>query len=153
MNLNSSLRSWSTPPASGYVLSWCGRDCQAMAKIIVIDDDRRFLRAIRRMLEASGHTVIAYEDGRPAIAQIGNEIPDLLITDVFMPEMEGLETIRRARAISSILPIIAISGRSITGVDYLQIARHFGASATLAKPFRRAELVGLISRLLPQVRN
>jgi len=121
-----------------------------MTKIIVIDDDRRFLRAIRRLLEASWHDVITYEDGRPAIAQIGKEVPDLLITDIFMPEMEGLETIRRARAVSSTLPIIAISGRSITGADYLQIARRFGASATLEKPFRRAKLVGLISRLLPQ---
>jgi CheY-like chemotaxis protein len=121
-----------------------------MARIIVIDDDRRFLRTIRRALEASGHAVIGYEDGRAAIAQIGREVPDLLITDIFMPEMDGLETIRRARAMSSTLPIIAITGRSIPRPDYLRIARVFGASATLAKPFRRAELVGLISRLLAQ---
>ena len=121
-----------------------------MAKIIVIDDDRRFLRAIRRTLEASGHTVIAYEDARSAIAHIAREVPDLLITDIFMPEMEGLETIRRARTVSSTLPIIAISGGSIIGADYLQMARLFGASATLAKPFRPAELIGLIARLLPQ---
>ena len=105
---------------------------------------------VRRTLEASGHAVIAYEDGRPAIAQIGREVPDLLITDIFMPEMERLETIRRARALSSTLPIIAISGGSFIGADYLEMARLFGASATLAKPFRPAELIGLIARLLPQ---
>ena len=121
-----------------------------MAKIIVIDDDRRFLRVIRRALTASGFVVIIYEDARPAIAHITREVPDLLITDIFMPGVEGLETIRRARAVSSTLPIIAISGGSIIGPDYLQMARRFGASATLAKPFHPAELIGLIARLLPQ---
>jgi DNA-binding response OmpR family regulator len=119
-----------------------------VTKIIVIDDDRRFLRAIRRTLKASGFVVIISEDGRPAIAHIAREVPDLLITDIFMPEMEGLETIRRARAVSSTLPIIAISGGSIIGAHYLHVARLFGASATLAKPFRPAELIGLIARLL-----
>ena len=74
--------------------------------------------------------------------------PDLLITDIFMPEMEGLETIREARARQPDLPIIAMSGFAFEERDYLGIAEKFGAMATLRKPFRPAELIDLVDRLL-----
>jgi len=72
----------------------------------------------------------------------------LLVTDIFMPEMEGLETIRLARDLQSKMPIIAMSGVNFEGGDYLEIAEKFGALATLKKPFRPAELLDLVSRLL-----
>lgn len=119
-----------------------------MAKILVIDDDPAVRRATRRVLEAAGHAVAAYENGRGAVRDIAKESPDLLITDIFMPEMEGLETIREARLRQPGLPIIAMSGITFEDRDYLGIAERFGAVATLKKPFRPAELLGLVNRLL-----
>jgi CheY-like chemotaxis protein len=119
-----------------------------MARIIVIDDEPGVLRVACLVLEAAGHTVAAYPDGRGGIAHIEREPPDLLITDLFMPEMEGLETIRLARELQAEMPIIAISGVDFAGGDYLEIAEKFGALATLKKPFRPADLVDLVARLL-----
>ena len=119
-----------------------------MAKILVIDDEPGILRIACAALEAAGHSVAAYPDGRGGIEHIRREAPDLLITDIFMPEMEGLETIRQARALHSLMPIIAISGVSFDDGDYLDIAEKFGAVATLKKPFRPADLLGLVIQLL-----
>ncbi|HEX3953825.1 MAG TPA: response regulator [Stellaceae bacterium] len=119
-----------------------------MAKILVIDDDPHMRRMVRRALEGAGHSVVDYGDGRGGITHLAREAPDLLITDIFMPEMEGLETIRRVRGINAALPIIAMSGVSIEGGDYLDIAAKFGAFATLKKPFRPAELTELVAKLL-----
>lgn len=121
-----------------------------MAKILVIDDDPSMRRATARALEAAGHTVAAHENGRGAVQEIEKQPPDLLVTDIFMPEMEGLETIREARKRQPGLPIIAISGASFEDLDldYLAIAEKFGAVASLKKPFRPAELIELVNRLL-----
>ena len=121
-----------------------------MARIIVIDDEPGVLRIACQALEAAGHTVIAHPDGRGGIADIRRDPPDLLVTDIFMPEMEGLETIRLARDLQSEMPIIAMSGVYTDGGDYLGIAEKFGALATLKKPFRPRDLVGLVARLLAE---
>ncbi len=123
---------------------------QDMANIVVIDDEAGIRRITSKALEIAGHHVVAYEDGRAGIDHVERNPPDLLITDIFMPEMEGLETIRRVRAINSRLPIIAMSGISFEGADYLQIAEKFGALATLKKPFRAAQLIALVAQLLAQ---
>ena len=119
-----------------------------MARILLIDDDAAMRTATSRSLTAAGHTVTDYPDGRGAIEHIERDPPDLLITDIFMPEMEGLETIRQARELQAGLPIIAMSGISLAAGDYLPIAAKFGAVATLKKPFRPAELLALVARLL-----
>ena len=119
-----------------------------MAKILVVDDEPAMRRATGRALEKAGHAVSLYENGRGAIEHIKREPPDLLITDIFMPEMEGLETIRQARALRPEMPIVAISGFVFEGRDYLGVAEKFGAVASLKKPFRPAELTDLVSRLL-----
>jgi CheY-like chemotaxis protein len=119
-----------------------------MARIVVIDDEAGMRRVTARALESVGHHVDVYADGRTGVDYIAKEPPDLLITDIFMPEMEGLELIRRVRALQTDMPIIAISGISIEGSDYLHIAEKFGAIASLRKPFRAAELIDLVARLL-----
>lgn len=119
-----------------------------MAKILVLEDDPAMRRAACRILEAAGHAVTAYENGLAAIEHIEREPPDLLVTDIFMPEVEGLETIRRAHALRPAMPIVAMSGFSFDSGDYLNIAEKFGAAASLKKPFRPAELRDLVSRLL-----
>jgi CheY-like chemotaxis protein len=124
-----------------------------MARIIVVDDDAGMRGATRRALRASGHAVAAYANGRGAIEHLEKEAVDLLITDIFMPEMEGLETIAKARQLRPDMPILAISGVSFEGSDYLQIAEKFGALATLRKPFRPAELLDVVTRLLAAERT
>jgi CheY-like chemotaxis protein len=119
-----------------------------MAKILVIDDDPAMRRVTSRALEAAGHVVAGHANGRGAVREIEKDPPDLLITDIFMPEMEGLETIREARARQPALPIIAMSGFTFDAEDYLDIAEKFGAIATLRKPFRPAELIDLVDQLL-----
>jgi CheY-like chemotaxis protein len=119
-----------------------------MSRIFVIDDDQAMRRATCRALEAAGHAAAAYENGRDAVRDIRRDPPDLLVTDIFMPEMEGLETIREVRAHCPNLPILAISGLAFDSGDYLRIAEKFGAVASLKKPFRPAELLDLIDRLL-----
>ena len=119
-----------------------------MARILVIDDDAAMRRITSRLLAAAGHSVADYPNGRGAIEHIEKDPPDLLITDIFMPEMEGLETIRRARELQAGLPIIAMSGISLAAGNYLPIAEKFGAVATLKKPFQSAELLELVARLL-----
>src|SRR5215471_8987285 len=104
-----------------------------MAKILVVDDDPGMRRATCRILQDAGHEVTACEDGRTAIERIAKAPPELLITDIFMPEVEGLETIRNARALRPGMPIIAMSGFSSEQGDYLEIAAKFGADATLKK--------------------
>ena len=119
-----------------------------MANIVVIDDEPAMLRVICRTLEAAGHAVVPCPDGRRAIDHFKTQTPDLLLTDIFMPEMEGLETIQKAHRLRPEMPIIAMSGFSFDGGDYLRIAERFGAIATLRKPFRRSELLALVSRVL-----
>ena len=119
-----------------------------MAKIVVIDDEPAMLRVTCRTLQAAGHTVIAFANGRGGIEHFKKETADLLLTDIFMPEMEGLETIQTAHRLRPEMPIIAMSGMSFDGGDYLHIAERFGAIATLKKPFQRSELIELVSQLL-----
>lgn len=121
-----------------------------MAKILIVEDEPAMRRATCRVLEGGGHTVEAYENGRAVIEHLAREAPDLLITDIFMPDVEGLETIRQARRLRPELPIIAMSGFSFEAGDYLQIAERFGAVASLKKPFRPAELLDLVARVLAE---
>ncbi len=108
-------------------------------------------RVITLALERAGHSVLRCEDGRKAIDFLAHEHADLLITDVIMPEMDGVETVRAARRLQPELPILAMSGGGSFGpADYLGIAQAFGATAILPKPFRPAELVELVATLLAQ---
>ena len=137
-----------TYPLGGIVSLLQSARRKHMAKILVVDDEPAMRRATSRALEAAGHTVSVHANGRGAVRDIEKEPPDLLITDIFMPDMEGLETIREARVRQPKLPIIAMSGMTFEERDYLGIAEKFGAVATLKKPFRPAELIELVNRLL-----
>jgi DNA-binding NtrC family response regulator len=122
-----------------------------MAKILVIDDDALMLELISQVLGAAGHTVVTHQRARRGVQQIGPEQPDLLITDIFMPEVDGLEIVKRAHEARPDMPIIAISGGStLDQSDYLPVAEAFGAASIIQKPFRPAELVALVSRLLAE---
>jgi two-component system, chemotaxis family, chemotaxis protein CheY len=122
-----------------------------MAHILVIDDDPVLRRVVTLALEAAGHSVLRCENGRKAVAFLEHDHADLLVTDIVMPEMDGVETVRAVRQLDPDLPILAISGGgSFDPKDYLGIAQAFGATAVLPKPFRPAELVDVVSQLLAQ---
>lgn len=120
-----------------------------MSTILVVDDDTQVLEVMSEMLRLEGHTVAVAENGQQAVEQIRDRRFDLVITDLIMPEKEGLETIADIRKHHSRMPIIAISGGGRVGpTDYLETARFIGANATLAKPFGRQELISTVSNLL-----
>ena len=120
-----------------------------MSSILVVDDDTQVLDVMSEMLRLEGHTVAVAENGRQAVDRIRDAEFDLVITDLIMPEKEGLETIADIRREHGQLPIIAISGGGRIGpTDYLETARYIGANATLAKPFGRQELITTVASLL-----
>lgn len=120
-----------------------------MSSILVVDDDTQVLDVMSEMLRLEGHRVAVAENGQAAVEQMRDQSFDLVITDLIMPEKEGLETIADIRRQRSDLPIIAISGGGRIGpTDYLETARFIGANATLAKPFGRQELISTVAHLL-----
>jgi DNA-binding response OmpR family regulator len=102
---------------------------------------------IRRLLEEAGHRVLEAEDGAAGLRLFAREKPDLVITDLFMPNKEGIETIRDIRTTSNV-PVLAVSGGGVRKIDLLDLMVPLGATEVLAKPFRRAEFLAVIERLL-----
>lgn len=120
-----------------------------MAHILVVDDEAEVRQLIQDLLTREGHDLIFAENGRQALERARNRPLDLVITDLIMPEMEGLETIRGLRREHKNLKIIAISGGGRTDPnDYLRTARVFGACKTLQKPFMVAEFLGTVRDVL-----
>jgi DNA-binding response OmpR family regulator len=107
-------------------------------KILVIDDDVLMLRMMARALVADGHEVTTATDGEQAMAMYNESRHELVITDIVMPNQEGLETILTLRRDDNPVKIIAISG---TDAEMLETARLIGADDVLGKPFRAHELV------------
>jgi len=118
-----------------------------MAKILVIDDEPQVRRLIRQMLTRAGHTVQEASDGAEGLEQLRVDPPDLIITDILMPNKEGIETIRDVRRQAPGLPILVISGNPGSSL-YMEMARMLGAHAALAKPFRTVDLLRAVDDLL-----
>ncbi|MEN8157201.1 MAG: response regulator [Bacteroidota bacterium] len=120
-----------------------------MQKILIIDDESNILMMLKKMLEQSGYEIELAANGVEGIEMFKKSRADLVITDIIMPEKEGLETIREMRRIKSDLKIIAMSGGGKVSADsYLEIARIFGASKIISKPFTKQEMVLAVDELL-----
>ena len=120
-----------------------------MAKILVIDDDVIVRETIVQILEDGGHQVVSAEDGKRGMVAFRSERPDLIITDIIMPEQEGIQTITEIRGVQPNAKIIAISGGGRIGnTDFLKIARHLGAFDAIAKPFDPDDLLSRVGRCL-----
>ena len=119
-------------------------------KILVIDDDNDVRRLICKMLQAEGYEILEASNGIEGLQTVKKESGiELVITDLIMPEKEGLETIRELRKDFSHVKIMAISGGGkIDSENYLVIAKGFGADLTLNKPFSRQELLDSIKKLM-----
>ena len=120
-----------------------------MARILIIDDEDELRSMLRQMLEHAGHEVTEAADGAIGIEIYERDTPDLIITDIIMPEKEGVETIIALRRADPTLPIIAISGGGrLDATDFLSMAKKLGARQTLTKPFRRDQLLEAVSECL-----
>jgi DNA-binding response OmpR family regulator len=121
-----------------------------MAKVLVIDDDPSFRRMIRMILIRMRHDVVEAQDGNEGVDRFRSEHPDLVISDIVMPDKEGIQTILEIRALAPDAKIIAMSGGGISvGTGYLTAALKLGANLTLSKPFRPTELTAMVEQLLP----
>jgi len=120
-----------------------------MAHILVIDDDPSIRNILYDILREDGHEVSLAENGNRGIELI-NKIPfDLVITDLIMPEKEGVETIIEIRNSSPGLRIIAVSGGGrISSQDYLSLAEKLGADMTMSKPFTPGQIKSAVDELL-----
>jgi CheY-like chemotaxis protein len=120
-----------------------------MALIMIIDDDEVLRRTVRRFLVGNGHTVIEAEHGGNGVALLREHDPAIVITDIYMPEKEGMETIVDIRKLRPATRIIAMSGGGPhRDALALKWAQGLGADAVLPKPFRAAELNSAVEHLL-----
>jgi len=116
------------------------------ATIVIADDDPNIRDLLHATLTGSGYCVLAASNGRHAIELLRTERSRLLITDLFMPDQEGIETIVAAKKEFPGLRIVAMSGS--VGTPYLTVAKQVGAHAILKKPFDAAMVLEIIQRVL-----
>ncbi|NQV55226.1 MAG: response regulator [Rhodospirillales bacterium] len=117
-----------------------------MARILLIDDEKLVRLTGRKMLEAEGHEVSEAENGNEGLAIYQEQSIDLVITDILMPEREGIETILELKKLNPNVKIIAMSGGGrIKNLDYLNMAVAHGVANKLAKPFSRSELITVVT--------
>jgi CheY-like chemotaxis protein len=122
-----------------------------MARILLIDDDATVRYALKQVLERAGHQVDEASDGLIGIEKCTAARPDVVVTDIIMPNQEGIETIIKLKRLAPEVAIIAMSGGGRTGNrDFLAMAEKLGAAKVMAKPFRPKELVEAVAALLPQ---
>jgi DNA-binding response OmpR family regulator len=120
------------------------------ARILVAEDDRKQAELIRRYLEREGHLTVVVHDGRAAIDEARRRSPDLLVLDVMMPKVDGLDVCRVLRADGDV-PIIMLTARSTE--DDLLLGLDLGADDYLTKPYNPRELVARVRTVLRRTRS
>jgi CheY-like chemotaxis protein len=120
-----------------------------MKTILIVDDDPGVRAYLKAVLETTSHELMIASNGEEAIQTLNSYQCDLLITDIFMPVAEGLNTIVRVRQNYPEMKIIAISGGGLLGIgNYLDHARIYGADAALEKPIQSTDLIEQVDQLL-----
>jgi CheY-like chemotaxis protein len=121
-----------------------------MARILVIDDDPTIRSLLSSLLDAAGHVTTTAQDGVVGMALFSRQRFDLVVTDIIMPEEEGIGTISAIRRLDREIPILAISANQQSGHqnDYLRVAEMLGATASLRKPIAPALFLETVARLL-----
>lgn len=121
------------------------------AEILIVEDDAQVRAMLRQMLEVAGFRVREAVNGKEAMKSWKADQPDLVITDVLMPEMDGFEVITSLRKLDPQSKVIAITGGGAAKLTNLLLtAKHLGASRTLLKPFDRDVLLQQVRELLQQ---
>ncbi len=122
-----------------------------MRRILVIDDDVQFRKMLCQVLERAGYEVVEADNGKKGVKLFRAQPTDLVITDIIMPEQEGIETIRELKRDFPDVKIIAISGGGrIDSKDYLELAGQFGVTRTFGKPLDREEFLAALEELLAE---
>jgi CheY-like chemotaxis protein len=135
-----------------------GPEKLALAKILIVDDDSAVRATVQLLLERAGHSVVTAGDGRKGLAMFEAGDFDLLFLDIFMPGMDGFETMRLVHQQQPLIPIIVISGNpitfdSISGPDFLTMATKLGAVSSLQKPFKPAALLAAVAGCLESAKR
>ena len=118
-------------------------------RVLLVEDDPIILEFTLITLQQAGFAVETANNGKGALQSIKSSLPQLVVTDIVMPDMDGLELIRTIRKLNMDVPILAISGKGPEAGDlYLKEAKIFGANAGLLKPFSQNDFLGEIRRLL-----
>ena len=122
---------------------------QAPSRVLVVDDDRAVRESLRRSLEFNGYAVALASDGAEALAAISGSAPDVVVMDVMMPRLDGLEATRALRKAGNDVPILVLTARDAVGdrVEGLDA----GADDYLTKPFALQELLARLRALLRRV--
>ena len=120
-----------------------------MRLILLVDDDGPIRSVLRRTLERAGYAVVEATDGRSALAALAHNSVDLVLTDIIMPDMEGIELLRELKKALPELPVIAMSGGGILAASlYLQMAADMGAVRVLSKPFDSADMLSAVAAMV-----
>ncbi len=118
-----------------------------MATILIVDDEPALRKIVRQMIESEGHVVVEADNGRAALSVFRARNPEIVITDIVMPQKDGIEMIAELRRESPAVRVVAISGGGRTrNLDVLRLAERAGADVVLAKPFTRVELIDALER-------
>jgi CheY-like chemotaxis protein len=117
-----------------------------MPKILVIDDEADMRFAVRMLLERSGHTVLEADNGEAALSRIDEGVPDLVLLDMRLPGMDGIQILQKIREKQKDLPIIMVTGYG--NVELAEQALQLGADHYLSKPFHNKELIDVIGQIL-----
>lgn len=117
-----------------------------MARILVVDDDMAIRKLVRHILEEAGYVTSSASNGRAGVICATEQQPDLIITDIMMPDMDGLEAILTLKSTMPKVRIIAMSAESEDAQQSLRLSRAFkaGACATLCKPFSKRKLLDIV---------
>jgi CheY-like chemotaxis protein len=122
-----------------------------MSRILVVDDEPSVLKAYGKILRKAGHEVLEAANGREALDVVQRDSVDLIVIDVFMPDVDGVEFTIRLKNETPDSKIIVVSGGGTIGKDdALELASRIGADRTLGKPFSADELIGAASEVLAQ---
>jgi len=120
-----------------------------MSNILLVDDDDQLRPLMRLVLERAGYSVREAHNGTDAMTQFTQHPADLVITDLIMPDKEGLALILELRRINRKIKIVAMSGGGrVNPKDYLEVAKKFGANLALNKPFSNSELIHAVRQAL-----
>lgn len=119
-----------------------------MAKILIADDEKDIRDLIKMILELSGHQVAATKNGEEAVAMVGDTMPDLILLDMRMPKLSGLEACEmiKSQPATAHIPVVFLSGNESS--DDLDAAQSVGANGFITKPFDPQDLIGRIAEFL-----
>ena len=115
-----------------------------MPRILLVEDDERVRLMLKDLLESEGYEIQEASNGREALQSFASSLPDLVLTDLVMPDTEGIEMIIKMRKSNRNVKIVAMSG----GVDYLNLAKQLGALRTLTKPFSNQAVLDVVKATL-----